>query len=79
MGTVLVALAEVLTDEIAHANRPLIHEIDEAIQAIGAANEVPCRIELSALQNVPTFAVFPVDLVAVPLVCDQSGSLVSSP
>ena len=70
MCAVLVALAEVLTDEIAHADRPLIHEIDKAIEAIGAANEVPCRIELSTLQNVPTFAVFPIDLVAVPVVRD---------
>ena len=71
MCAVLVALAEVLTIEIAHADWPLIHEIHEAMQAIGAANQVLCRIELSAFQNVPTFAVFPVHRIAVPVMRDQ--------
>jgi len=71
MCAVLVALAEALTIEIAHADWPLIHEIHEAMQAIGAANQVLCRIELSAFQNVPTFAVFPVHRIAVPVMRDQ--------
>jgi hypothetical protein len=70
MCAVLVALAEVFSDEIAHTDRPLIHEVDKAIQTIGATNEVPRRIKLSALQNVPPFAVSSVDLVAVPVVRD---------
>jgi len=75
VAAVLVALAEALTIEIAHADWPLIHEIHEAMQAIGAANQVLCRIELSAFQNVPTFAVFPVHRIAVPVMRDPGAQL----